>query len=137
VVWYNFKYIFNPFVEKVNKRAEGRLKISVFGFEAVPSFEQLKPVREGLFDAVFTCPAYRTGEIPVGTGMYFIAAPAKEARRAGLVNIVDEAYRKKANIIHLVAIPDGVGFNCAEEEDRQGRPDRVENKDQPILRPND
>lgn len=103
--------IFLPFVEKVNKRAEGRLKISTFGPEAVPPFEQLKPVREGLFDGVYTCPAYHMGEVPVGTGMYFIAAPAKEARKAGIVKIADEAYSRKANVIHLVSIPNGLGFN--------------------------
>jgi len=103
--------IFIPFVEKVNKRAEGRLKISYVGPEAVPAFEQLKPVREGLFDASFTCPAYHMGEVPVGTGMYLFAATSKEIRTAGLLNIVDEAYKKKANVINISAIPTGVGFH--------------------------
>lgn len=102
---------FIPFVEKVNKRAEGRLKISWVGPEAVPPFEQLKPVREGLFDACFTNPAYHMGEIPVAPGMFFFAAPAKEIRKAGLINMMDELYKKKANVTHVIAVTTGVGFH--------------------------
>jgi len=105
------KKLFIPFVEKVNKRAEGRLKISWVGPEAVPPFEQLKPVREGLFDASFTHSAYHMGEISVGTGMDLFSATGKERRAAGLNKIVDEAYRKKANVTYLAAMPDGVGYH--------------------------
>jgi TRAP-type C4-dicarboxylate transport system substrate-binding protein len=102
---------FVQFVEKVNKRAEGKFKISWLGPEAVPPFEQLKPVREGLFDATFTAPAYHMGEVPVSNAMYFFAAPGKEIRKAGLVNMMDEIYKKKANVFNLMAVTTGVGFN--------------------------
>ncbi len=100
-----------PFVEKVNQRASGKLKISWVGPEAVPPFEQLKPVREGLFDASYTHSAYHMGEISVGTGMDLLLATAKERRDAGLNKIVDEAYRKKANVTYLSAMADGVGYH--------------------------
>jgi len=100
-----------PFLDKVNKRAEGKLKISWVGPEAVPPFEQLKPVREGIFDASYTHSAYHMGEISVGTGMDLLLATAKERRAAGLNKIVDEAYRKKANVTYLAACADGVGYH--------------------------
>lgn len=100
-----------PFVEKVNQRAAGRLKISWVGPEAVPPFEQLKPVREGLFDAIFTHSAYHLGEVAVGTGMDLFSATGKERRAAGLLKILDEAYRKKANVTYLAGMADGVGFH--------------------------
>jgi len=103
--------LFIPFVEKVNQRAVGRLKVSWVGPEAVPPFEQLKPVREGLFDGVYTHSAYHVGEISVGQGENLFPATGKERRAAGLHKIVDEAYRKKANVTYLVAIPDGVGYH--------------------------
>ena len=102
---------FIPFTEKVNKRAAGKLKISWVGPEAVPPFEQLKPVREGLFDAVFTNPGYHMGEIPVAPGMFFFAAPAKEIRKAGLLDMMDELFKKKANVTHVMAVTTGVGFH--------------------------
>src|SRR4030042_475376 len=100
-----------PFLERVNKKAAGRLKISWVGPEAVPPFEQLKPLREGLFDASYTHSAYHMGEISVGTGMDLFSATAKERRAAGLNKIVDEAYRKKANVTYLAACADGVGYH--------------------------
>src|SRR3989304_5666428 len=48
------KYIYIPFVEEVNKKAGGRLRISMFGPEAVSPFEQFKPLREGMFDISFS-----------------------------------------------------------------------------------
>jgi len=103
--------MFIPFVEKVNQRAAGKLKISYVGPEAVPPFEQLKPVREGLFDGSFTHSAYHMGEVSVGQGMDLFTATGKERRAAGLNKIVDEAYRKKANVTYLAGIPDGVGYH--------------------------
>ena len=96
-----------PFVEKVNQKAAGRLKISWVGPEAVPPFEQLKPLREGLFDALYTHAAYHLGEVALGVGMSLFSASGKERRAAGLNKIVDEAYRKKANVTYLSAMAGG------------------------------
>lgn len=105
------KTIINPFIEKVNQRAAGKLKISKFGPEAVPAFQQLKPVRDGLFDALYTHPAYHMGDISLAQGLDLVSATGKERRDAGLLGIVDEAYRKRVNITYVGAPPDGVGYN--------------------------
>jgi TRAP-type transport system periplasmic protein len=105
------KNIINPFIEKVNQRAAGKLKISTFGPEAVPAFQQLKPVRDGLFDALYTHPAYHMGDISLAQGLDLVSASGKARRDAGLLGIVDEAYRKRVNITYLGAPPDGVGYN--------------------------
>jgi TRAP-type C4-dicarboxylate transport system substrate-binding protein len=100
-----------PFVDEVNKRSGGRLKISWVGPEAVPPFEQLKPVREGIFDASYTHSAYHMGEIAVGMGMDLFFAKSGERRAAGLYKIVDEAYRKKGNVTYVAGCGDGVGYH--------------------------
>jgi TRAP-type C4-dicarboxylate transport system substrate-binding protein len=100
-----------PFVEKVNQRAAGKLKISWFGPEAVPPFQQLKPVRDGLFDALYTHPAYHAGEVSVGQAMDLITASGKERRAAALVQLLDEVYRRKTNVVYLGAVPDNVGYH--------------------------
>jgi len=100
-----------PFVDEVNKRAGGKFKVSWVGPEAVPAFEQLKPVREGVFDASYTHSAYHMGEITVGTGMDLFQASAKQRRDAGLYKILDEAYRKKAKVIYFATCGDGVGYH--------------------------
>jgi len=107
----NTRLFLTPFVEKINQRAKGRLKISWVGPEAVPPFEQLKPVREGLFNLSFTHSAYHFGEVSLATGLEFYPATAKEMRSAGLFEIVDEAYREKANVTYLAGGVDGVGYH--------------------------
>ncbi len=107
----NVRNIFIPFVQKVAERTAGRVKISWVGPEAVPPFEQLKPVREGLFDASFTHSAYHMGEVSVGTAMDLIYASGKERRAAGLYKILDEAYREKANVTYLSGTPNGTGYH--------------------------
>ena len=106
------KKIFIPMVEKINQRAAGKLKITWMGPEAIPPFEQLKPVREGLFDALFTHPAYHSGEISLAVGLDFVMATAKERRDAGMLTIIDQAYRKRKNVTYIGAIADGVGYNA-------------------------
>lgn len=106
----NVKAFVVPFVEKLNQRAAGRLKISWFGPESVPAFEQFKPVREGLFDALYTNSSYHIGEVAVGVGMDLQSATSKEMRAAGLFKILDEAYRKKANMTYLAGTANGVGY---------------------------
>jgi TRAP-type C4-dicarboxylate transport system substrate-binding protein len=105
------KNIFIPLVDKINQRAAGKLKITWFGPEAVPAFEQLKPVREGVFDALFTHPAYHKGEISLAQGLDLVTATAKERHDAGMFKIIDEAYRKRKNVTYIGAVPDGVGYN--------------------------
>lgn len=102
---------FIPFVKKVNERAAGKLKISFVGPEAVPPLEQLRPVSEGLFDGFFTTAAYHMGQISLGWGFDIFEATPKERRAYGIIKIVDEAYRKKANLTLLAAMADGVGFH--------------------------
>jgi len=100
-----------PLVEKLNQRAKGKLSISWVGPEAVPPFEQLKPVREGLFDAVFTHSAYHLGEVAVGVSMDLFSVPARDRREAGLYKVLDEVYRKKANVTYFSGMADGVGYH--------------------------
>lgn len=107
----NVKAFVVPFVEKLNQRGAGKFKISWFGPESVPVFEQLKPVREGLFDAVYTNSSYHLGEVAVGVGLDLYPASSKEMRAAGLFKILDEAYRKKANVIYLAGTANGVGYS--------------------------
>jgi TRAP-type transport system periplasmic protein len=105
------RLMLTPFVERVQKLSGGRLKISWVGPEAVPPFEQLRPVKDGLFDVGFTHPAYHIGEIAVGNGMDLVRGTAKERRDAGLYKMMDEVYRAKANAAFLAGFPDFVGYN--------------------------
>jgi TRAP-type C4-dicarboxylate transport system substrate-binding protein len=90
-----------PYIQRLNQRSGGRLQLSWVGPEAVPPFEQLKPLSAGLFDMLFTHPSYHMGEIAVAQGLDLVKGPPKERRAFGFIDLVDEAYGKKSNAKYL------------------------------------
>lgn len=92
---YSFvKYWLVPYVERLNRNSNGRLQVSWVGPEAIPPFEALKPLSAGLFDMGFTHPGYHAGEIAIGMGMDLTPGTPQQRRAAGLVEFMDEAYKK-------------------------------------------
>lgn len=83
-----------PYIQRLNQKSGGRLQVSWVGPEAVPPFEQLKPLSAGLFDILFTHSAYHMGEVAVGVGLDLIKATPSERRAIGFYELLDEAYKK-------------------------------------------
>jgi TRAP-type C4-dicarboxylate transport system substrate-binding protein len=101
---------FVPIVDKLNAESGGRLDVSWVGPEAVPAFQQLKPLRDGLFDILYTHSGYHTGEVAIGNAMDLFKGTAKERRAAGFYEILDEGY-KKIDLKVLGLNPIGVGYH--------------------------
>lgn len=92
-----------PFVDRLSKRSNGRLEVTWVGPEAVPTFEQLKPLSTGVFDFLFSSPAYHMGELAHGASMDMIKGSAKDRRAAGFYEVLDEGYKKvNAKTIALI-----------------------------------
>jgi len=100
-----------PYVERLNKKSGGRLDVSWVGPEAVPPFEQLKPLSAGLFDMVFTHPAYHMGEVAIGVAMDLFSASPQERWEAGFYNIIDEGYEKVNAQVLANVMGKGVGYH--------------------------
>ena len=107
----NTKYFLIPWVEKINEKLKGKLEVTWVGPEAVPPFEQIKPLKVGVFDVLATHSAYHAGAVAVGMGMDLFSASSKERRAAGFYRLVDEVYRKKVNAHYLGAGCDGTGYH--------------------------
>jgi TRAP-type transport system periplasmic protein len=93
----DYKYVpvwLVPYVERLNQRSGGRLQVSWVGPEAIPPFEQLKPLSAGLFDMLYTNAAYHLGEVAVAMGLNLITATPKDRRAAGFYELIDDAYKK-------------------------------------------
>lgn len=93
----DYKYVpvwLVPYVQRLNQRSGGRLQVSWVGPEAIPPFEQLKPLSAGLFDMLYTNAAYHLGEVAVAMGLNLITATPKERRAAGFYELIDDAYKK-------------------------------------------
>ena len=115
-----------PWVDAVNKKLKGKLSITWVGPEAVPPFEQLKPVKTGVFDVLFTAPAYHAGQVGAGMTMNLFPASSAERRKAGLYEVLNGIYEKKQNL-HLLGMGcDGVGLqlmlkkSCIDKADLSG-----------------
>lgn len=108
--YYNVQNCFNPWKERVNKELAGKLKIvTVGGPEVVSSLEQVKPVKQGIFDLLFTNFAYHPGDVPAGQAWGLFPATEEQRRQVGFSQIADEMYQKKANL-KIVTI-----FDCGHQ----------------------
>jgi TRAP-type C4-dicarboxylate transport system substrate-binding protein len=98
-----------PLAEEINKRSGGRLQVTVVGPEAVPAFEQLRPVRDGVFDMAFTHPAYHSEFTAVGNALDLVSGPETAWNECGVVPLMDEVYQKKAGVRWVGKISPGFG----------------------------
>lgn len=98
-------------VKRVNDKGAGRLRIDYIGGpEVFPSFEQLEPLKRGVFSTVVTSSAYM-GALPElnATWLGFGATPA-ELRASGLLEALDKVTREKAGVT-LLGFPLQMRFN--------------------------
>ncbi len=109
------EYAFVPvwldlYINKLNQKSGGRLQVSRVGPEAVPTYQQLKPLSAGLFDMLYSHPAYHMGEISSGTGGDTFKGTAKERRAFGFLELLNTEY-KKVNAKVLGLSNGDVGFH--------------------------
>ena len=98
-------------IKRVNEKGAGKIRIDYTGGpEVFPSFEQLEPLKRGVFSTVVTSTAYM-GALPElnATWLGFGATPA-ELRASGLVEALDKVVREKAGVT-LLGFPLQMRFN--------------------------
>lgn len=91
-VWY--REIGPRFIELVGEKTGGATSIAFNGPDAVPTFEQLEPLQAGLFDLLFTHPAYHSGTTAVGLSIDAIAVDPVKRREIGVFDYIDQHYQK-------------------------------------------
>lgn len=96
---YQPNFIFNVGITDVFKKhleevSGGKLKITQFGPDVVPTFEQFQPVQAGVFDINFTHPTYHAGNMGLGILMDMTIADPIKRRESGLFDYMDKAYNK-------------------------------------------
>ena len=93
----------NGFMDNLNAVSDGEMKISLFGPDVVPTFEQLQPVQAGIFDLAYTYSAYHAGTTPIAIGMDATLGDPAKRREAGLFDFIDKEYNKLG--LKLVSFP--------------------------------
>jgi len=101
-------FVFNEgvipsFMKNLEESSGGKIKISTFGPDVVPTFEQLQPVQTGIFELAHTYSAYHMGSIAVGVGMDATKADPVKRRESGLFAAIDKEYNKIG--IKLISFP--------------------------------
>lgn len=81
-----------PFMEKVSEISDGEITIDMAGPDVIPAFEQLEPVQAGLFDILFTAPAYHIGSASVAVGIEGTVPDPELRRKSGIIETMDEFY---------------------------------------------
>ncbi|MGH1354642.1 MAG: TRAP transporter substrate-binding protein DctP [Thalassovita sp.] len=92
-----------PFMELLAEETDGDLTVDYFGPDAVSSLEQVEPVQSGVFDIVFTHPAYHAGLSPLGVAIDGVGADPVKRREAGIIDFLDAHYQSLG--LKLLAAP--------------------------------
>ena len=97
---------------KKNIEAQGAgLEVEIQGPETVPPFEQIGPASAGVFDLLYTHPAYHDKAITNATNA--MKADMTTIRSSGVMEVMDQYYQETHNLklLALVAIGDA-GYHC-------------------------
>jgi len=81
------------YMDLVSKASNGDITFSLFGPDAIPSFEQLEPTSQGLFDVLVTHPVYHYSNTGVGTAIDATKADSALRRSSGLFEFIDDYYQ--------------------------------------------
>ncbi|MEO1191727.1 MAG: TRAP transporter substrate-binding protein DctP [Pseudomonadota bacterium] len=92
-----------PFIEKVQAATGGEVAITLQGPDVVPGFEQYEPVQAGVFDLLFTHPAYHAGSTALGLAIDAVKADPTARREAGVFAQLDAHYQEQG--LKLISAP--------------------------------
>ena len=92
-----------PFMDAVSEATGGEVTVALTGPDAVPPLEQLEPVQAGVFDLLFTHPAYHAGTTSLGLAIDAVGTDPAARREAGILELLDEHYQELG--LKLIAAP--------------------------------
>ncbi len=99
------------FAKDVETATKGDLKFIINGPETVPPFEQLQPVAAGAFQMLFTHAIYHYGTTGSGVGMDAVRGDPESRRKSGMIELLDQHYRKLGVKVVAVAISATRGYH--------------------------
>ena len=119
----NFTFVdmYMEWIKRVNEKGKGKVRIDYIGGpEVYPSFEQLEPLKRGVFTTMITSTAYIAGALPETNATWFgFGATPAQLREAGLVAAIDKITREKAGVM-LLGMPLQMKFNVYTKKEIKG-----------------
>ena len=101
-VWPTY-VVLDAFVKNVKKIGGDKIKMRISGPEVVPGFEQLQPVKAGVFDLLFTHGVYHMGSKGLAAIMDAMNADPVGKRTSGVWDHLDKFYQRTHGL-KLIAI---------------------------------
>ena len=103
------KYFYR-WVDELNNRCKGKVKITIVGPEAIKSLEQWRTLKDGVIDIHYGPPNYYKGVLVEGDVTSLANTSAAEQRENGAWEIINTLHNKKMNAWYLTHIMDSVKF---------------------------
>ncbi len=97
--------VLDQYVKNVEKVGAGAVKLNISGPEVVPPFEQLQPVKTGVFDLLFTHGVYHVGSKGLAATLDAVKADPAGLRKSGGWKHVDDFYQKTHGLKVLALVP--------------------------------
>ena len=111
-----------PFMDMVAEETKGGISIALTGPDAVPPLEQFEPVQSGVFDLLFTHPAYHAGATSLGLAIDAMASDPAKRRESGVIDYLDRHYQKLGMKLVAAPVNGTYGFRYFLKEPITGEP---------------
>jgi len=103
---------FLEFVDRVNERGEGVIRIDVRGGpEAIGMFQQADAVRDGVVDMAYTPGSFYAGALPEKDALVTSNRLAAEVRENGGIDLINEIHQARMGVYYLGWFDSGVCYN--------------------------
>lgn len=103
---------FLSFVDKLNERGEGVIRIDVRGGpEVIGLAEQPDAVRNGVIDMAYTAASFYGGTVPERDALVASNTNAIYARESGGIDLLNQIHQEKMGVYYLGWFESGVSYN--------------------------
>lgn len=99
----------DPVIDAIARIGGDRVVINKVGPEAVPSFQQIQPLKDGLFDLNFSTAGYHAGQSSLVISSSLARGSAEERRACGLSGALEDLYSEQIGVKMLGEFPMGFG----------------------------
>ncbi len=122
-VWPTY-VVLDSFVKNVKKLGGDKIKIRISGPEVVPGFQQLQPVKAGVFDILFTHGVYHMGSKGLAAIMDAMNSDPVGKRTSGVWDHLDKFYQKTHGLKLLAISPNSTkGYHIFLKKPLSGKGD--------------
>jgi TRAP-type C4-dicarboxylate transport system substrate-binding protein len=105
-----------PLRDAIESLSGGAMKVNTIGPDAVHTFEQLAPVRDGVFDMLFTHGSYHADFTTMASAFDLAAATPVVWEECGVSDLLKQVYQDNVGVRFLGFLPTDLGYRFMTKE---------------------